>query len=46
MRKYAGEFIDEERVRKHYYYDFTGKLTKIEFWEADKLISTEYKTKS
>jgi hypothetical protein len=44
--KYAGEYINEERVRKHYYFDRTGKVIKIESWEADKLISTEYKSKA
>jgi antitoxin component YwqK of YwqJK toxin-antitoxin module len=41
-KKYEGEFDDEERIKKHYYYAYSGEMTKIESWEADKLISTEY----
>ncbi|MGH1384361.1 toxin-antitoxin system YwqK family antitoxin [Kordia sp.] len=42
-KKYEGEYIDEERVKKHHYYDRAGEMTKIESWDKDRLINTEYK---
>lgn len=41
--KYEGKYIDEERVEKHYYYNHKGEVTKIESWEAGKLISIQNK---
>jgi len=41
--KYAGKFIDEERIEKHYYFNRKGETTRIESWDKDKLIRTEYK---
>jgi len=41
-KKYEGRYIDEEPVEKHYYYTYSGEITKIEYWEANTLIRTEY----
>lgn len=42
-KKHEGRYVDEERVEKHYYYNRKRETTKIESWDTDKLIRTEYK---